>query len=157
MQTWIDECVFLCTYWHPLNLQKNMTHNPGDVCINILNRGILSNSPADLLLNLFLLNKWICLIFTRSVLLRCMNQIYTWSLVFFGSLPLHKYYLYAPTRCCFLLCWLALDTQGSFYWFLEGLHSGFLSSVESHFQERAFYLSFLEHSNFCDLLVTLKS
>lgn len=42
-----------------------------------------------------------------------MNQNYTWSLAVFGSLLLHKYYLYAPTLCCSLLCWLALTHRGA--------------------------------------------
>ncbi len=117
---------------------------------------VLNNSPADLLQSLFLLNKWTYFIFTRSLLLRCVNQIYTWSLVLFGSLPLHKYYLYAPTPCGSLLCWLALDTQGSFYWFLEGLHAGFFSSLESHFQEWASHLSFCGASSFLWYVSSLK-
>lgn len=83
------------------------------MCAWIFKGGILNNAPALTCCCVFFLNKWTCFIFTRSLLLRCMNQNYTWSPAGFGSLPLHKYHLYAPTLCCSVLCWLALAHRGT--------------------------------------------
>lgn len=65
----------------------------------------------------------------------------------FGSLPLYKYYLYALTLCCSALL-TCPHTQGSFYWFLEGLHADFFSSLESQFQDWALHPSLHGASNF---------
>lgn len=95
--------------------KRNKTHalTIPEMCAWIFKGGILDNSPVLTCCCVFSLNKWTCFIFTRSLLLRCMNQNYTWSLAVFGSLPLHKYHLYAPTLCCSLLCWLALAHRGA--------------------------------------------
>lgn len=120
------------------------------MCAWIFKSGILSNSPVLTCCCVFFLNKWTCFIFTRSLLLRCT----VWIRIIHGLwrfLAASRYInIICMPRLCAALCSvdLLLHTQGNFYWFPEGLHAGYYSSLESHFHEWAFCVSLYGASHF---------
>lgn len=71
--TCMEECVFV---GHLLNLKKNETHNPGDVCMNIQEWHTTQFSWVDLLLHALSLNKLTCLILSHHCFLSYESELY---------------------------------------------------------------------------------